>query len=87
MNWLQRRIFIFLLVALVIPIMGIGGSTAHAQGEDPVLAGMILMYTDKAKKELKQQRRDDASGEYRSCVDYRRGQCHYRPAETVQQLP
>lgn len=55
MNWLQRRIFIFLLVALVIPIMGIGGSTAHAQGEDPVLAGMILMYTDKAKKELKQQ--------------------------------
>lgn len=26
-----------------------------AQGEDPVLAGMILLYTDKAKKELKQQ--------------------------------
>ena len=26
-----------------------------AQGEDPVLAGMILAYTNKAKKELKQQ--------------------------------
>ena len=27
----------------------------HAQGQDPVLAGMIMAYTDKAKKELKQQ--------------------------------
>ena len=27
----------------------------HAQGQDPVLAGMIIAYTDKAKKELKQQ--------------------------------
>lgn len=26
-----------------------------AQGSDPVLAGMILLYTDKAKKEYKQQ--------------------------------
>ena len=27
----------------------------YAQGEDPVLAGMIMLYTDKAKDELKQQ--------------------------------
>jgi hypothetical protein len=30
-------------------------SKLHAQGNDPVLAGMIALYTDKAKKELKQQ--------------------------------
>lgn len=36
-------------------LRGEGGSFLHAQGNDPVLAGMILLYTDKAKKELKQQ--------------------------------
>ena len=45
---------IVLLITLALPLFGLGGSL-HAQGNDPVLAGMILMYTDKAKKELKQQ--------------------------------
>jgi hypothetical protein len=44
-----------LFVTLALPLCGIGGSHAHAQGQDPALAAMILLYTDKAKKELKQQ--------------------------------
>ena len=31
------------------------GFQLHAQGNDPTLAGMILLYTEKAKSELKQQ--------------------------------
>lgn len=46
---------IVLLFTLTLPFGGMGGSLLHAQGNDPVLAGMILAYTDKAKKELKQQ--------------------------------
>lgn len=42
------------MVVLTILFFGKGVSLL-AQGNDPVLAGMILMYTDKAKKELKQQ--------------------------------
>ena len=42
------------VVVLTILFFGKGMSLL-AQGNDPVLAGMILMYTDKAKKELKQQ--------------------------------
>lgn len=42
------------MVVLTILFFGKGVSLL-AQGNDPVLAGTILMYTDKAKKELKQQ--------------------------------
>ena len=42
------------MVVLTILFFGKGVSLL-AQGNDPVLAGMIFMYTDKAKKELKQQ--------------------------------
>ncbi len=43
------------MLYLTFPFSGLGGSILHAQGNDPVLAGMILAYTNKAKKELKQQ--------------------------------
>ena len=46
----MRRLIVCLIILLCIP-----HSHLWAQGEDPVLAGMILLYTDKAKKELKQQ--------------------------------
>ena len=46
---------ILLLFSLILPFDGQDGSFLRAQGNDPVLAGMILLYTDKAKKELKQQ--------------------------------
>lgn len=42
------------MVVLTILLFGKSVSLL-AQGNDPVLAGMILMYTDKSKKELKQQ--------------------------------
>ena len=45
---------IILSLLFLIPFKGLGG-IAMAQGSDPVLAGMILLYTDKAKKEYKQQ--------------------------------
>lgn len=45
---------IILSLLFLIPFKGLGGM-AMAQGSDPVLAGMILLYTDKAKKEYKQQ--------------------------------
>ena len=44
-----------MIVTLALPLWGVGGSHIHAQGQDPTLAAMILLYTDKAKKELKQQ--------------------------------
>ena len=51
-----NRTFLFIFVlTLALPFGGVGGSMLHAQGNDPVLAGMIALYTDKAKKELKQQ--------------------------------
>ena len=46
----MRRLIVCLIILLCIPHIRL-----KAQGEDPVLAGMILLYTDKAKKELKQQ--------------------------------
>lgn len=46
----MRRLIVYLIILLCIPHIRL-----QAQGEDPVLAGMILLYTDKAKKELKQQ--------------------------------
>lgn len=45
---------IIISLLFLIPFKGIGGM-AMAQGSDPVLAGMILLYTDKAKKEYKNQ--------------------------------
>ena len=50
-----HRLIMLLVVALALPFMGVGGSLAHAQGQDPTLAAMILLYTQKAKSELKQQ--------------------------------
>lgn len=53
---MKRLCFVILFCfSLILPFGGLDGSFIHAQGEDPVLAGMILLYTDKAKKELKQQ--------------------------------
>ena len=53
---MQNRFFFFIImVTLAIPFRGLGGSMLHAQGNDPVLAGMIALYTDKAKNELKEQ--------------------------------
>lgn len=49
------RILLIILMSIATPFLKFGGSMLHAQGEDPVLAGMILLYTDKAKDELKQQ--------------------------------
>ena len=46
----MRRLIVCLIILLCIPHIRL-----QAQGEDPMLAGMILLYTDKAKKELKQQ--------------------------------
>lgn len=46
----MQRLIVCLIILLCIPHIQL-----RAQGEDPVLAGMILLYTDKAKKELKQQ--------------------------------
>ena len=40
-----------MIVTLALPLWGVGGSHIHAQGQDPTLAAMILLYTDKAKKE------------------------------------
>ena len=52
---LKRKFLFIFILALALPFWGVGGSMLHAQGNDPVLAGMIALYTDKAKKELKQQ--------------------------------
>ena len=40
---------------LFVLILSVFAGKLSAQGNDPVLAGMIIAYTDKAKKELKQQ--------------------------------
>lgn len=50
-----HRLIMLFVVALALPFIGVGGSLAHAQGQDPTLAAMILLYTQKAKSELKQQ--------------------------------
>ena len=55
MKFAIHRFCLLLTVTLALPFWGVGGSTAVAQGQDPTLAAMILLYTDKAKKELKQQ--------------------------------
>ena len=49
----MKRILLILTLILTLPFSKSG--FLHAQGEDPVLAGMIIAYTEKAKKELKQQ--------------------------------
>ena len=49
----MKRFILILTVILTFPFCKSG--CLHAQGQDPVLAGMILLYTNKAKKELKQQ--------------------------------
>lgn len=52
----MRRIScIILFIALLLGKNA--GNSLHAQGSDPVLAGMIALYTDEAQKELKQQER------------------------------
>ena len=55
-NTMKRLLLFFaMLISLTLPFEGLGGSFLRAQGNDPVLAGMILAYTNKAEKELKQQ--------------------------------
>lgn len=49
----MKRILLILALILTLPFSK--SAFLHAQGEDPVLAGMIIAYTEKAKKELKQQ--------------------------------
>ena len=49
----MKRILLILTLILSLPFCKSG--FLHAQGQDPTLAGMIHLYTDKAKKELKQQ--------------------------------
>ena len=49
----MKRFILILTLILTFPLCKSG--FLHAQAQDPVLAGMILLYTDKAKKELKQQ--------------------------------
>ena len=51
MKFAIHRFCLLLTVTLALPFWGVGGSTAVAQGQDPTLAAMILLYTDKAKKE------------------------------------
>ena len=53
----MKRLLLFfaMLISLTFRFEGLGGSFLRAQGNDPVLAGMILAYTNKAEKELKQQ--------------------------------
>ena len=55
MKYLCHNYVLLLTVTLILPFWGVGGSTVLAQGQDPTLAAMILLYTNKAKKELKQQ--------------------------------
>ena len=55
MKFAIHRFCLLLTVTLALPFWEVGGSTAVAQGQDPTLAAMIFLYTDKAKKELKQQ--------------------------------
>lgn len=55
MKCFVHRLILMVIVTLALPLCGVGGSILHAQGEDPTLAAMILLYTDKAKSELKQQ--------------------------------
>lgn len=54
-NVFFQRYYLTLLLVLTLALWGAGGNLVHAQGEDPVLAAMILSYTEKAKKELNQQ--------------------------------
>lgn len=71
----MKRLLLFfaMLISLTLPFERLGGSFLQAQGNDPVLAGMILAYTNKAEKELKQRGTNDASGIYGSSVDKGRG--------------
>ena len=50
----MKRLLLFfaMLISLTLPFERLGGSFLQAQGNDPVLAGMILAYTNKAEKEL-----------------------------------
>lgn len=52
---LKKILYSVLILTLVFPFCGIGSNALQAQGNDPTLAAMILLYTNNAKKELKQQ--------------------------------
>ena len=52
---MSRTTAVILFVSLFILPSLMKGFQLHAQGNDPTLAGMILLYTEKAKSELKQQ--------------------------------
>ena len=48
MKYLCHKYVLLLTVTLILPFWGVGGSTVMAQGQDPTLAAMILLYTDNA---------------------------------------
>ena len=50
MKYLCHKFVLLLTVTLILPFWGVGGSTVLAQGQDPTLAAMILLYTKKAKR-------------------------------------
>ena len=50
MKYLCHKFVLLLTVTLILPFWGVGGSTVLAQGQDPTLAAMILLYTNKPRK-------------------------------------
>ena len=49
---LNKSFFVIIMLTLALPFGGVGGSMLHAQGNDPVLAGMIALYSFKEMLEL-----------------------------------
>ena len=68
------------IISIWILLLCAGISKVQAQN-DATLAGMILVYTNKAEKELKNQ------ANHRACVDKRRSGRYDGLATGVQQLP
>ena len=66
---------------LLLCLTGIGEVQAQ---NDPVLAGMIAAYTEKAEKELKNQEKGHADADHRAYLDKRRSAGDNRPATRVQ---
>lgn len=82
----MKRLYalILLLFSLILPFDGQDGSFLRAQGNDPVLAGMIFQYTDKAKKELKQQEQMMQLVSTGHNMDQGRSRRYNQPTEGVQ---
>ena len=65
---------------LLLCLTGIGEVQAQ---NDPVLAGMIAVYTEKAEKELKESGKGHADADHRTYLDKRRSAGDNRPATRV----